>query len=331
MVGAGQLAGRIASCLGEAGDEVAVVDDPAGLRERLAAADLAVAAGSVSAASAQTLAETAVHAGVHLVDVASWPTEAGPDLERLDTPARAAGVTVVLASAPVAGIGDLLADVAAAAVHGPREIHVTYDLRGWRRGLSRGTRAAVARHLAAPAVAWHDGGIVTEAVAEQRRLAWFPRHVGPGHAVGIGGLEPFTVPRHVPGVDVVRTYLAMPTWRAEAVQAAASTARWPAARRRLVAWLGRGGPARPDPSTRWACVAEVAGSDGIARAWASGRDPYGCTAAGARVLVEAVRSPHAEPGVVPPALVDVPGELLDRYAAATGLRWGLVRPSPSGP
>src|SRR5699024_6174887 len=89
------------------------------------------------------------------------------------------------------------------------------------------------------------------------------------------------VPRHVPGVSTVRTYLAMPSARAEFAQMAASVARWPRARRLARRFLEGGPPGPPSKvreGTRWGCVAEIRGDEGVARSWAYGHDVYGFTA-----------------------------------------------------
>ena len=249
-----------------------------------------------------------------------------------DAPARRRGVSVVPGAGLLFLVGDLLAALAAQAVRQPADVHVAYALptRGTRRrGTSADTRAAAATLLGRPGLAVVDGATVEEWPGEQRRLAWFPRPVGPRHAAGIPGGEPITVPRHVPGATTVRTSMALTTWRAETLQLAAGAARWAPMRAMVHTALTRGRET-PDAAvrarTRWAAVAEVRGRDGaLARAWAYGHDPYGTTVSTAAVVIE--RLAHgAPPGVVAPAQLGDPGDLLDRVAACSDLRWSVRRP-----
>jgi short subunit dehydrogenase-like uncharacterized protein len=256
-------------------------------------------------------------------------------------PARRAGVPLV----PAAGFdyvpGDLLAARACAHVAAPDEVHVAYALPRTSdlvRGLSRGTRRSVARMVGAPLVARVGGRLVEERAAERRRLAWFPRPAGPRHAAAIGGGEPLSVPRHVEGLDTVRTYLAVPSLVAEAMQAGAGLAdllgRRDADGGAVGAWIARALTATPDPTparraaTRWACVAEAHGTDGVARAWAYGTDIYAFTAQAMVAVAERLvaAGPALAGGVLAPAMVDEPVALLDDLAVRTGLRWSVVPP-----
>jgi short subunit dehydrogenase-like uncharacterized protein len=189
--------------------------------------------------------------------------------------------------------------------------------------------------LAAPAVALVDGRRVGERAGEARRLAWFPRPVGPHHAAAIGGGEVYSVPRHLPSVRTVRTYLAVPSLVAEGVQALASAAR--SARVRDA--LGRALLLPPEPSAerrarvRWACLAEVAGAAGdVARAWATGTDLYATTAVTTVATAERLASGvdgdgvPLPVGVLAPAQLGDAGALLDTVADRSDLRWSVARP-----
>ena len=224
--------------------------------------------------------------------------------------------------------GDLLAAVAAATVEVPTEVHVSYLVRGRGVLASRGTRTTIGTLASEPMLAW-AGGLRDERVGEERRLAWFSRPVGPRHAAGIPGGEPLTVPRHVPGVRVVRTYMAMPSIAAEGLQLAGAVARWAPANRvmRRVLVLGPEGPSPAQrAATRWACVAEVLGADAqVARAWANGHDVYGFTAealalAAARLVEGGARAA----GVLAPAEAFDSESVLDELADTAGLRWSVT-------
>lgn len=226
--------------------------------------------------------------------------------------------------------GDLLASIAAGAVSWPQEVHVAYTIpKASRRVVSAGTRRTIASMLGRDGIALDHGELVTEGPFEARRLAWFPRPVGPQHAAGFPGAEPLTVPRHVPGVSTVRTYLAMPSARAEFAQMAATVARWPKARRLAQRFL-EGGPTGPSTkvreATRWGCVAETRGDEGVARSWAYGHDVYGFTAVAVVVVAERLLQHRPEPGVRSPAQLGVASELLDVLAARSDMRWSIARP-----
>lgn len=279
--------------------------------------------------------DAAIDTGTHYVDITGEQPFIRWAYDERDAAAREAGIGAV----PAAGFdflpGDLLAGLAGDVVSDPSEIHIAYIVpgsRGLLRVTSAGTRRTAATMLGRPGVALERGELIEERLAEARRLAWFPRPVGPHHAAGIPGGEAFSVPRHVPGVGTVRTYLAIPGWQAEAIQVLGAVARWGPVRRRMSTLLERGsdGPSEQRRrTTRWGCVAEARGRDGVARAWAYGHDLYGLTATAMVVVGEALLDGGVRPGVIPPASVAAPGDLLDRIAARSDLRWSVARPDPT--
>lgn len=227
------------------------------------------------------------------------------------------------------GIGSLLAAVACAQADDPRAAHVAYGFPGARRlvaRLSPTVRGGLLRVATDPATARVEGEEVPEPLGEGRRLAWFPRPVGPAHAVAVGGLE---VAAALP-VPTMRTWVAAGSLAAEGLQALG--------RRRpdsgVGAWLDRraaagGGGATATSDLRWAVVAEVLDGDGaIVRAWANGTDPV--RAAGDLVVEAALRVAAAgvpDDGTVV-GLGDVAGQL-DALADQRTLRWSVSRPEPS--
>jgi hypothetical protein len=335
----GFVGALVATGLAERGHGIVRLDptharsgDDRALRGILEGCDAVVSMLGPSDPVGRRVVDAAIASGTHLVDPTGDPATLRWAFERRDEAARAAGVTIVLAAGFSAVPGDPLAHLAAHAVTAPREVHVCYAFPssgGLMASLSGGTRRAFAAQLGVPGLAVVDGRAVEEQPGEQRRLAWFPRPVGPVHAAGVPAPEPLTVPRHVPSVRTVRTSLALSTWRAELLQAAGTLATRRRGRaflqRRLTSRSGAPSPARR-ASTRWACVAEAAGEEGVARAWAYGTDPYGIGIASTVALVEAVVAGHADAGVVPPALAEVPGDLLDTLSARTDLRWSVSRP-----
>lgn len=227
------------------------------------------------------------------------------------------------------GLGCLLAGVAVEEADDPREVHVAYGFPGTRRLLSRASptlRRTLLRVATDDAVARVDGEQRPEPLGEGRRLAWFPRPVGPAHAVAVGGLE------HLAALPVptVRTWLASGSMTSEVLQAVGRCD----VDRGVGAWLDRraaagGGGDGATEDVRWAVVVEVRDADGeIIRSWANGTDPV---RAAADLLVEAaVRL--AERGAPADGTVlglGEPGAQLDAVADLRSLRWSVSRPEPS--
>ncbi len=267
--------------------------------------------------------------GCHVVEVR--PDQASVQ-GRFAAPAPSGDATLVPGAGLQPLVGDLLAHVAGSAVGELEAVHVAYvfpDHRGVLGGASPARRRIVAEELAAPMLALLDGDVVDEPLGEHRRLAWFPRPIGPHHAAAIPGAEMVTVPRHLPGVATVRTYVAISGWRAELLQFVGNASTSPAGRRRLVERLER--PVSEETvqrraDRRWACVAEAAGSDGVARAWAYGRGPERLTGRAAAVVARRLLGGGTPTGVRSPAELGAPPRLLDELAMRTDLRWSLSRP-----
>lgn len=304
-----------------------VVDprDERGLRALLAGVDVVVAP-LVAGPAARAAVAAAVEAGTHLVGATSEPAHHRWARETWGTAAQAAGVAVVPGAAADLLPGDLLAALAAAQVTSPREVHVAYAVpTGLRGALTPAGRRQLADLLGRPVETLVDGVATQERLAASRRLAWFPRPVGPHHAAAVPGAEPVTVPVHLPDVRTVRTYLAMRSTTAELVQLAGNAAGWPAARRFLAARVAAGGrrdtPGRRQRA-RWACVVEAAGPTQVGRAWAYGHDPVALTAASLAAVTLRLLSGAVPPGVRTPAELGPAGDLLDDLAGRTDLRWG---------
>jgi hypothetical protein len=276
---------------------------------------------------ARAVVDTCRAASLPLIDLSTDPAH----LQWLYGEVATRPGSIVVPGAERSFVGDLLAHVAGTAVQAPREVHVAWSIGGRRLGGARsGGEGALRRLAASPAVALRDARLVIERPGEYRRLAWFPRPVGPSHAASVTSAEALSVPRHLPGVRTVGTYLAMPSWRAEVLQGLASAGRWAPVRRWIDAVGGREERPSSPPTARWACVVEVAGSDGVARAWAYGQDLDRFAAQAAAVTVAAVGALADGGGVLAPALLAEPAALLDRLSESTGLRWSVVRPTARG-
>jgi hypothetical protein len=287
--------------------------------------------------------EAALRAGVPVVtstlspEVLAWARAEGDRL------ARAHG-TVLLAGVASTGIvGGWLAPLAAARTAPTRDVHVTYalpDRGGVRRSITPGLRAELPALVASAAPVLERGELTDEPLAGRRRLAWFPRPVGPAHAATLASVEPVTLPTVLPELETAHSYLAMSSWRAELLQAAANASRTRWLGPRVARRLGRPRPASGGTTRdRWACVAEADGAQGIVRAWAYGRDPVGTgTAALAELVTHLVAGTGRPPGAaagghagghVGVAAVADPRTALDGVARRTDLRWSVTDPGPA--
>jgi hypothetical protein len=252
-----------------------------------------VDASTAPAAARIAALERALQASVAVIttsvdpEVSAWAAADGHVL------ADARGVPLLAGTGVLGTVGSWLVPVAAAHTVPATAAHITYALpdRGAvRRVLPPGLRAELPALLASGASVLEHGEPREELPGETRRLAWFPRPVGPTHAAGIPSPEPSTVPGHLGTLTTVRTYLAMSGWRAELVQAAGNLARSSRTRQLVRRRVVGPDPEEPHRSQaaareRWACVAEVDGAAGVARAWAYGRDPFGT---GARALAAVI-------------------------------------------
>jgi NAD(P)-dependent dehydrogenase (short-subunit alcohol dehydrogenase family) len=301
----------------------------ASLRAALADVDVAVGALPVTAGVATRLLDEAVAGAVHLVDTVDVQPHLARAFDHHHQAAYGTGTVVVPGVGWRTATGDLLTAVAAERVLAARAVHVAAvvpDRGGVLRAASPGTRRGIAATLGTPSIAFDRGERTEEQPGEARRLAWFPRPFGPHHAAGVPGLEPLSVPRHLPQVTTVRSYVALSSLQAELLQAGANLARWAPARRRIADRLERGAQRPRTAPARWAVVAEVEGEDGLARGWANGHDAHEATALLVDAVVAAILDGRARPGVVPPAHAGRPADLLDAVAAASTVRWSVSRP-----
>jgi len=327
VLGAGGTVGRRIGGLLDAHDVAWCPVAAAPGRVDLEVGQVLIGAAGGELEGARRVTTSALQAGVDVVDV---DREAG-HLRWLHALAadvgRRSGGRVVGGAGLRWAVGDLLAALAAEQVPEPAAVHVAYTAGGGRRLLTPGERRAELAALGHDGVALQDGRLVPEPPGGGRRLAWFPRPVGPSHAAAVPGGEAVTVPRHLPTVRTVHSYEAMAGWRAELLQARANLARTARGRR----WMERRLAAdRPPPrpgelaEQRWGCVAEVVGGRTLGRAWAYGHDPVEVTARlavafGLRLLAGGAE--RGEGGPLAPSELVAPGLLLDELADAGTLRW----------
>lgn len=268
--------------------------------------------------------------GGDLVDVGRDPQHLAWIHEQVAPEAARAGGRVVAGAGLRWAIGDLLVAVAAEEIAAVDDVHVAYLTDAGPRGVTPGERAAHLNGLGVPSLARVDGAMVAEPPGAARRLAWFPRPVGPSHAAGVPGGEAHSVPLHRPEARTVRTYEAMPGWRAEWRQAEANLATTGWGQRLLHRWYGRtrvvAGPAAL-AARRWGCVVEVTEGRTLVRAWAYGRDPIQLTAEIGALLATSLTGrgerdhPTPAPGAVAASQAAPARWLLDQLAVRTDLRW----------
>jgi hypothetical protein len=230
------------------------------------------------------------------------------------------------------GLGTLLTSVALAHTPTPLEVHVAYGLPGAQRAWRRATptlRSAMVAAATDRGQVRVDGALRDEPVGEGRRLAWFPKPVGPAHAAAVAGLESIA---HG-GLPTLRTWVAVGSVGSELLQAVGRSTTAAGIGRVVARRAARGGGSGDAADVRWACVVEVRDRDGqIVRAWANGTDPIAAT--GAMLARAAVATAElGQGGIVPPgrSLLDLgPAETqLDALVDDGILRWSVAQPSPS--
>lgn len=201
----------------------------------------------------------------------------------------------------------------------PRQVRMTGMVRRPGGGWSRADRCRVVAALGTGALAVVDGAVVEEVTAGQRWLAWFPRPVGPHHAVNMPSPVVGELHDRDPDLQLVRAHLAVRSWQAELLQAMGNLAATQWGLARLQRWAAHGAPGPPRPS-RWACVVEVVDVEGmLVRGWA-----YGSDRADAATMLAGTGAPAAT-GTGSEA-----ADVLDELMAADGLRWSVGQPTPIG-
>lgn len=256
--------------------------------------------------------------------------------------------------------GQLAAGVAAQRCRDPSMAHVAYAVgRSAPRSsrTSRGTRTTVASMLGTAGLARVDGALVEQKLAQARRLAWFPRPVGPRQVASVPAVEALLLDQTVPTLTDIATYFAATGRQAEFMQAASWLSRFSPVRSLIARRLARANDPTPQAreATRWSVVAEVGhaagdpdphdrtGPAGAIRSWVTGTDPYGFTAhavalavdllkggeqrsgdvASAVALADSELPLRAIAGVVGPLSLASPEHILDDLARRCGLRWGV--------
>lgn len=296
---------------------------------RVGPGDVVVNLADTAARLVQAWARAGSRAGGYL-DVA--PTEATHRaLADVDL-----GPAPVLPGAGFASVvGDALGLVAAERLVGPTRADVTIYVPARRSLLAGATpreRADLLEAILAPMSVLRDGWVVDERIAEDRRLAWFPRPVGPHHAAAVPGTHWRTLPRVVPSLRTVGTALALRSSSAELLQGLGNAVRVDRAADLVRRRAARPGRDRGTSGERWAVVVEVTTPRGqTVRAWAYGHDRHGLTADVVALLAPRIATADASETGVPvgPTEVMAAEPLLDALAASTDLRWSVTVADPA--
>lgn len=93
----------------------AALDDPVGLAQAFAGCTVVINCAGPFLDTAAAVAQAALHAGAHCIDVTAEQASAQASFAELDEPARAAGRVVIPAAGFYGGLADLLASALAAA------------------------------------------------------------------------------------------------------------------------------------------------------------------------------------------------------------------------
>lgn len=323
---AGRLGRQVLDRLDPDGPEVVAVGRDARPEALVGDRDVVVNVAAATPPLVTAWATAGSHAGGYL-DLA--PTEAS----HRALEGRSLGPAPVVPGAGFASaVGDALAVVAGRTVAAPVRVDVTLFVPSRRSLLAGATpreRAELLEALMVPMRVRVDGRHETERVGQARRLAWFPRPVGPHHAAAVPGTHWRTVPRVLPSVATVRTALAVRSSTAEVLQGMGNLARLEAGRRWLARRAARPGRDRGTVGERWAIVVEVAAASGLlARGWAYGHDRHALTAQAGALLAPRIGTADATTSGVPVGPTEIaPAEaLLDALAAHTDLRWSVTEP-----
>ena len=245
---------------------VAAIDDAAALDAAFAGCAAVINCAGPFLDTAQPVAEAAIRAGAHYIDVTAEQASAMAVFERLDAPARAAGVAVI----PAAGFYGGLADLLASSLLGPHgeadELTVAVALDRWWP--TAGTRKTGERNTVPRLIV--DGGRLVALPLPAARSTWrFGEPHGEQAMIELPFSETITISRHL-RVRHLRSHLTQSSLE----EIRDETTPPPAA----VDALGRS-------AQRFEMVVRARQGDRVRTATASGRDIY---AVSAPLVVEAV-------------------------------------------
>lgn len=182
---------------------IATVEDPASLDQALVGATAVINCAGPFLDTAESIAAAAVRAGVHYLDVTAEQASALATFERLDTPAREAGIIVVPAMGFYGGLADLLATVAMGDWASADEIRIGIALDSWWP--TQGTRITGDRNTYRRLMV--AGGNLGPLVSPAPEASWtFPEPFGVQVVTELSFSETVVISRHL-RVSDLHTYL----------------------------------------------------------------------------------------------------------------------------
>jgi serine O-acetyltransferase len=307
---------------------VAAIDDPAALDAAFAGCAAVINCAGPFLDTALPVAEAAIRAGAHYIDVTAEQASAMAVFERLDAPARAAGVAVI----PAAGFYGGLADLLATSLLGPHgeaaELTVAVALDRWWP--TAGTRKTGERNTMPRLVV--DGGRLVAMPLPAAHSTWrFGEPHGDQAMIELPFSETITISHHL-RVHSLRAHLtrqSLEEIRDETTPPPAAADAWGRSAQRFeMVVRARQGAHGVGQRPRHLRRLRTARRGGRGAPGPAGRSPSRC--AGTWRSVRRGRLP-AVPGAATPA----PGlrharngEILPRCAGAAGMRQDGGRPSP---
>lgn len=185
---------RLRDVHADAPPRVATVDDPASLDRAFAGVSAVVNCAGPFADTAVPVAEAAIRAGAHYVDIAAEQAATMDVLARCDGPARRAGVTVVPSAAFYGGLGDLLATAAMGDWPAADDIRIAIALDSWLPTI--GTRRTIARNSGRHVV-YIDNRFIP-APDTTSTLTWrFPAPIGEQRVTDLPTADQVTIAHHL--------------------------------------------------------------------------------------------------------------------------------------
>jgi hypothetical protein len=173
---------------------VAAIDDPAALDHAFAGVAAVVNCAGPFADTAAPVAEAALRAGAHYLDIAAEQAVAIDLLTRFDGPAREAGVVVAPSVAFYGGLGDLLATAAMGDWPAADDIQIAIALDSWLP--TEGTRRTITRN-AGRHVVYTRGGFAPPPPTPST-LTWrFPDPVGEQELTELSTADQVTIAHHL--------------------------------------------------------------------------------------------------------------------------------------
>jgi hypothetical protein len=176
------------------GARLAAVDDPDSLDQAFAGVAAVVNCAGPFADTAVPVAEAALRAGAHYLDVGAEQVVAMELLDRFDAPARQLGVVVAPSVAFYGGLGDLLATAATGDWPDADEVRIAIALDSWLP--TAGTRRTIARNAGRHVV--YTGNGFTAPPSAPGTLRWdFGAPFGERELVELPTADQVTIAHHL--------------------------------------------------------------------------------------------------------------------------------------